>query len=188
MVKSYQLVASIVRSRGVRGEVEVQSIDDLLLHLRPNAQLWVVPPSLEAERQTRIISERGSRELPWLFLEGINDRNSASVLIGRYLLAADEDLLIDDNVLDQNTQQTEQQQDNSQLGLPVPALGRTVSDDQHGLIGTIIEVSEVTPQTLWVVEGPYGQVLIPAVADFVVSWDADNILVELPAGLVELNQ
>ncbi|MCL2339799.1 MAG: hypothetical protein FWC59_02735, partial [Actinomycetia bacterium] len=93
MVKSYRLIASIIRSRGLKGEVQVQSSADLPFYLRPQAELWVVPPPApsSAPRLTQILSLRGPEQRPWLFLAGVNDRTTATALIGRQLLAASAD-------------------------------------------------------------------------------------------------
>ncbi|MDR2957792.1 MAG: hypothetical protein LBU61_06415 [Coriobacteriales bacterium] len=175
MVKEYRLVAYVNRSRGLKGEVEVQSTDGLPLHLRPGAGLWVVPPTIRGVRQTKIISQRGNEIVPWLFLEGIVDRQTATQLVGRYLLAAKDDVLIDDAMT-------------TSIDIEAEAVGMLVYDEVYGFVGTIVEESRATPQTLWTVDGPAGQVLIPAVDDFIKSRDTSSIYVKLPAGLLELNK
>ena len=194
-MKQYQLVASITRLRGVKGEVEVRSIDDLLSHLRSDVRLFIVPPTLTGVRYTQIVSSRGTRTEPWLVLQGVNNRTDAASLVGRYLLADVEDL-------DEQTSSTEQSSPVAQLSevsnsktfqlpdqmIPDNTQGMTVYDDKYGFIGTIIEESKVTPQVLWTLEGPFGRVLVPAVDAFVKSWTDESVFVQIPEGLLGLNQ
>ncbi|MCL2136304.1 MAG: hypothetical protein FWH40_02075 [Coriobacteriia bacterium] len=201
-MKQYQLVAYIVRSRGVKGEVEVQSIDGLPLRLRPQARLYIVPPSLKGVRYTSILSQRGNDESPWLILADIDDRTAANLLIGRYLLAEASDVLNGISQVEDNYE--------SQLALKGPASlleppgarqpledqaippnnqGKEVIDEKFGYLGIITDESNATAQVLWTVEGgSYGQVLIPAVLAFVRSWDETRVFVDIPQGLLELNK
>jgi 16S rRNA processing protein RimM len=178
-MKQYQLVAAIIRSRGVKGEVEVHSMDGLPLNLRPNSILHIVPPLLEGVRVTRIVSERGTEQAPWLRLEGVNDRNAATLLIGRYLLADVEDCLDSDQV-----NETLVRHD----WLPHEVVGLEVFDSSKGFIGTIVEESRATPQILWTLQGPFGLVLLPAVEAFIKSFDDRSVQVQIPDGLLELNK
>jgi 16S rRNA processing protein RimM len=193
MPKSYRLVAGINRSRGLKGEVEVRCIDGLLSCLRPDAELWVVPPPERGVRRTHIVSRRGDENVPWLFLHGVNDREAAMPLIGHYLLAAEHDIIKErpgpglehtpaDNAFDDRLETSKRPP------LPPDGTGLQVVDERHGLLGTIIEESRATPQTLWTVEGPFGLVLIPAVEAFVRGWDDASVTVDLPAGLLDLNR
>ncbi|MCL2632387.1 MAG: hypothetical protein FWD45_04810 [Coriobacteriia bacterium] len=186
----YKTIAGIIRSRGIKGEIEIYDIDGLFHSLRPGAKLWVVPPTLEGVRQTAIVSQRGSYEAPWLMLEGVNDRAAATSLIGRFLLADEEDCLIDQESSDRSLLYRSSQQALSAEDQPIPpnAVGLKVYDQEHGYIGSIIEESRATPQVLWTLDGPYGQVLVPAVEAFVESWDDSIVNVDLPAGLLELNK
>ena len=213
-MKQYQLVAAIIRSRGVKGEVEVHSMDGLPLNLRPNSTLHIVPPLLEGVRVTRIVSERGTEQAPWLRLEGVNDRNAATLLIGRYLLADVEDCLdqTQADVLFSGRGGSEREWPGA-LGasatgadattggwlgrrrvqpandwLPPEAVGLEVFDKANGFIGTIVEESRATPQILWTLQGPFGQVLLPAVEAFIKSFDDRSVQVQIPSGLLELNK
>jgi ribosomal 30S subunit maturation factor RimM len=187
-MKTYCLVASIIRSRGVKGEVEVLSIDDLLLRLLPGARLWVVPPALEAVRNTRIVQARGSGEQQWLTLEGVNDRAGATLLVGRYLLAAEEDCRGERAEVPSEPAGYSQRSVSELSEVPSEAVGLEVIDEAAGLIGTVIEQSLATPQVLWTVKGACGEVLIPAVSAFIRRWDDSTVWVNLPRGLLELNK
>ena len=188
-MKKYRLVAVIQRVRGVKGEVEVQSIDNALHLLRPQAMLFIVPPSFSGVRQTQIISSRDSTNNSWVMLDEVTDRAKATELIGRYLLADESDIsdgFAQDNQL--NEPKGIFRHFPVQENIPKDALGKEVYDEELGYIGVIVEESRLTPQILWTLEGKNGQVLIPAVEAFVKSWDEHNVYVAIPAGLLELNK
>ena len=60
-----------------------------------------------------------------------------------------------------------------------------VGDRRYGMLGTIAEVMVGGGNDVWVVEGPYGEVLIPVVDAIVTNCPADGVIdVDLPDGLV----
>ena len=68
-------------------------------------------------------------------------------------------------------------------------LGRAVRDVRRGDLGAIEEVLRGPAQDVWVVRGPYGEVLVPAVEPIVVASDPEDLaaplVVDLPRGMVE---
>lgn len=67
-------------------------------------------------------------------------------------------------------------------------VGMTIKDVHAGFLGTIEQVDESTINTLFQVEGPKGELLIPAQEDFIqdINHEKREILVELPEGLLDL--
>ena len=67
-------------------------------------------------------------------------------------------------------------------------IGFEAIDSNHGNMGEIIDIDESTINTLFVVEGNDGEILIPAIEDFIEDIDHDNkkIIFDLPEGLVSL--
>jgi 16S rRNA processing protein RimM len=67
-------------------------------------------------------------------------------------------------------------------------LGYTLIDDTTGEIGTIAGIDDTTFNTLFVVETPTDELLIPANTDFITAIDEKNkqIHVELPEGLLDI--
>ncbi|MCL1847792.1 MAG: hypothetical protein FWF91_07510 [Coriobacteriia bacterium] len=133
-------------------------------------RVWVVPPDHRLIRETQVQAVRQSGEMLLLKLAGIDDGATAQRLAGRFLLAAVEDC----GDVEEGDEET--------------MLGLRVEDRAHGFIGTVVEEREGLAQTLWVLEGPYGEVLIPAVDEFVRGCDETTLFVDLPKGLVELNR
>jgi 16S rRNA processing protein RimM len=64
--------------------------------------------------------------------------------------------------------------------------GLAVFDRQRGELGTLEDMFTTPAHDIYVVRGPYGEVLIPAVPTMVLAVDLDNkrIEVDLPEGLV----
>lgn len=67
--------------------------------------------------------------------------------------------------------------------------GLQVDDSKLGKIGRVSALLETAAHDIYVVEGDYGEVMIPAVEPFIDEIDitAGRIRVTLPAGLVDLN-
>lgn len=67
-------------------------------------------------------------------------------------------------------------------------IGFVLMDREAGEIGTIIDVDDSTINTLFVVEGKEGEVLVPANEKVIEHIDEENkkVLVELPEGLLDI--
>lgn len=67
--------------------------------------------------------------------------------------------------------------------------GFTVCDEACGELGTISQVEDSTANVLFYVDGKHGEVMLPAVEDFILDIDhaARKITMRLPEGLVDLN-
>ena len=65
-------------------------------------------------------------------------------------------------------------------------IGFTITDEQLGKIGRIIDVDKTTINTLFIVERENEEILIPAVEDFIIqiNEDQEELIVALPEGLV----
>ena len=126
---------------------------------------------MRAARQSADMrAARQSADTLYLTLEGVADVATAQRLAGRYLLARDCDL-----------EYETAEEGHSYLGL-------SVFDRSAGFIGTVVEERIGPAQLLLVVEGPFGEVLIPAVDEFIESIDEGALFVALPQGLLELNR
>ncbi|MDO4215033.1 MAG: ribosome maturation factor RimM [Bacteroidales bacterium] len=67
-------------------------------------------------------------------------------------------------------------------------VGMTVKDEHAGVLGVIEHVDETTINTLFQIDGPKGELLIPAQEDFILDIDHKKrvILMDLPEGLLDL--
>ena len=64
--------------------------------------------------------------------------------------------------------------------------GMAVVDRQHGVIGRIVGMFSTPAHDILEIEGPAGEILVPAVEPFLVALDRDgeSLHVDLPEGLI----
>lgn len=69
-------------------------------------------------------------------------------------------------------------------------IGFELVDLNQGTVGRIHSINDSTAQSLFIVDGQYGEVLIPMVDDFIVEIDrkGKKVIVETPEGLVGMNR
>ena len=170
-VSRYRRIAQITRAKGLTGEVVAVSAYSLPLHFWDEAPFFLVPPYHAVPRAGRVteasLMQDGTSFL--LKLSNIHDRTTAQKVVGCFLLMCLEDC------------------PEFEEHISPSVLGAMVVDKTSGPIGTIVEERFGKAQTMWVIKGDLGEVLIPAVDDFIVMRDESSILVDLPKGLLELN-
>lgn len=167
----YRIIARIGRTHGRNGEVVADAVHGLSPSVHEGLPVWLVPPRLKGPRTFEItgVARQGARLR--LSLSGITDMDAASHLVGRSLLAREDDLPDDLGWDDPNA-----------------VMGREVVDEVRGTLGTVEDVLETPAHDLWSVHGPYGEVLVPVVDEIVMGQDErGRWLVRLPEGLVEVN-
>jgi len=196
---SYALIAYISQAKGLKGEVVVNPTDDLSFALREGLEVWVVPPSLRGVRETQVCTVQPQNGRVLITLSGIENRNDALALVGRHLLVRLDDdssespAPFDDNAGEAPINCSPPRNDgiNRHLSGDAPiecsVVGLEVDDVAEGYLGVIVEERVGVAQTLWVVDGPFGEVLIPAVEPFIVARAENRVTMVLPKGLLELN-
>ncbi|MDR1713015.1 MAG: hypothetical protein LBR39_02515 [Coriobacteriales bacterium] len=184
----YVQVAYISKAKGLMGEVIVTPVDDRPLLLPAGLEVWVVPPQTGVVRHSRVLDLRQQAKGWLLTLADVADRTIAERLVGCYLLARAGDVPADSGLA--GFAAADPAVAGSAAAVAEPPIGLPVLDASaaDGLIGILREVRHGVAQDLWVVDGGvYGEVLIPAVEEFICSQDAAGIRVMLPAGLLELS-
>lgn len=130
-----------------------------------------VPPALKGQRKFSVISvESDNREGSLVTFEDVTTISDAEELIGKTLL-------VEEDCLPEN------------FGLVNASLlvGREVRDTEHGSLGEIAEVLVGPTQNVWVIEGSYGQIMMPAVDEFIHEAPVEGpITVSIPQGLLRL--
>ena len=167
----YRTIARIGRTHGRNGEVVADAVHGLSHYVREGLCVWIVPPRLKGPRSLSITGvARQGRRLR-LSLSGVTDIDAASHLVGRSLLAREDDLPEDMGWDDLDA-----------------VMGREVIDEVRGRVGTIEDVLVTPANDLWCVRGAYGEVLVPVVEEIVMGQDEQGRwLVRLPEGLMEVN-
>lgn len=132
-----------------------------------------VPPALKGPRKFSVISvESDDREGSLVTFEDVITISDAEELVGKTLL-------VEEDCLPEN------------FGLVNASLlvGREVRDTEHGSLGEITEVLVGPTQNVWVIEGSYGQIMMPAVEEFIHEAPVEGpITVSIPQGLLRLGE
>jgi 16S rRNA processing protein RimM len=163
-------VGTVVKAHGVAGEVIVKPMTDFPARFRKLRTLWVGDDSAsvaETGVERAVLSGRGIR----LKLRGIDDRNAAERLRGKIL------------VVDKA----------HRARLPRgryfvhDVLGLAVHEEGGTELGTVAEIMRAPAGDIYVVRGDRGEILIPAVREFVrsVNLGARTMTVRLIEGMVE---
>lgn len=132
-----------------------------------------VPPALKGSRKFSVVSvESDDREGSLVTFEGVATISDAEELVGKTLL-------VEEDCLPENFSLV-----NASL-----LVGREVIDVEHGSLGEITEVLVGPTQNVWVIEGSFGQVMMPAVDEFIIEAPVEGpITVSIPQGLIRLGE
>lgn len=141
-------LARVLGAKGLAGAVRIESLTDHPRRLAVGESVWV-----EAEAAPRRIMDAswGGR-VPVLQLEGISDRSAAEQLAGRYLEGPPTPLEPDTYYWHQ-------------------LIGLSVTDEAGDLLGHVVEVFRAGENEVYRIEGPGGELLVPALRDVVQSID-----------------
>jgi 16S rRNA processing protein RimM len=163
-------VARVVKTQGLKGEVVVVPIDGLPFLVSEGMHVTLTPPPLRGPRDVVVRSVRELSNGWGVSFSGIENIDDASKVAGKLVLARRDELACD------------------LAGLEcAPARHRSVHDEKHGDLGRIVDAIANPAYDVWVVHGPLGEVMIPAVDEMIVDVPEDESLpieVRLPEGLV----
>lgn len=164
-------VATIVGVQGLNGQLKLIPLSD---HPGRFAEMAGKRFRWQRDGETRLVvveSVRGSGRPYLLTLAGVKSRDLAQAFVGGDLAISESELL------------------------PLPEgsfyiyqlVGLSVLDETGRVLGRIKEVLQPGSNDVYVVDGPQGQILIPALKSVVKSIDfaAHEVRVELPAGLID---
>lgn len=165
MAESFLVVGRIIAPHGVRGEVKVEVQTDFPQRFQPGSTIWLED---EAEPM-RVMAARRQNDFLLLQFDAIPSRTEAEPLRDRLLMVP------------------------RALAMPLPE-GEYYSDDLQGLmvtttdgdeLGVLVDVWWTNANEVYVVEGPWGEILLPAIAEVVQEVDLQNrrMLVKLLPGL-----
>lgn len=162
-------VADVVGTHGLRGDLKVRAHSGDLSVLLAVAEVLLETPS------GAVILVSVSRQIPHkgvalLRLKGFASIELAESLVGSKVMVPESAL----PELDDDEYYWEE------------LSGLQVIDRHYGDLGRLVRIFTTAAHDTYVVEGVYGEVLIPAVKEFVIAIDLEQRVVEvdLPAGLV----
>ncbi|MGK2964978.1 MAG: ribosome maturation factor RimM [Tepidiformaceae bacterium] len=166
--EGFTALGRVLRTHGVRGELRVQPFQHGAPNLQRGRRIWV------AEAQYTITAARPDREAWLLTFDRIRNREEAEALRGGLIEAPDASVLRAD--------------DESYFVHEI--IGLEVVTDAGLRIGRIVDVLQPGANDVYVVEGPYGEVLIPAIGDVVQRIDvsAGEVHITPLDGLLDVPQ
>ena len=141
-------LARVLGAKGLAGEVRIEALTDHPERLAAGESIWIED---EAEAR-RILAIGWGGRVPVLRLEGISDRTAAEGLAGRYLEAPAAELPADTYYWHQ-------------------LIGLTVADEEGADLGAVVEVFRAGENEVYRIEGPAGELLVPALREVVRSID-----------------
>ena len=136
--------------------------------MRKGLEVAVVPPPLKGPRVRSVASADDGDRGQLVRLAGVDGIDAASSLVGKTLLARVGDLPEGFEYHDADW-----------------LMGRSVVDEKIGPLGRIEEVMVGPANDVWSIMGPFGEVMLPVVDEFVLGTDEDGAIhVSAPDGLV----
>lgn len=165
----YLAIGSIVAPHGIRGEVKVALLTDFPERFRPGNRVYV--GNMERAAPVEIEAARPHKGVMLVKLVGVADRNAAELLRDQYLLIPEAEAMPlgeHENYL------------HDLIGLAV----ETVEGE---VLGELTEVLITPANDVYVVTGPEGELLLPALRQVVRSVDlaSRRMVVIVPEGLRE---
>lgn len=167
----YLTIGRILRPHGVRGELRVEIITDYPERLGQHTDFYLAyPDSPEAVQRYLVEKLRFHKEVLLLKLEGCDDRNRADELRGMLVQIP----------VEKAVPLEEGEYYHFQL------VGVGVETESGEWLGQVIEVLETGANDVYVVQGPRGEVLLPAVDDVVLELDLESkwMVVHLLPGML----
>ncbi len=168
---SYLVVGQVLRPHGVRGEVRVKIITAHPERLEQHTYFYLAPPdSPEAVQRYAVEKLRSHKGTLLLKLGGCDDRDAAEELRGMLVQVRIEEAI----PLEEGEYYYFQ------------LIGVRVETESGEWIGQVTEVLETGANDVYVVRGPRGEVLLPAVDNVVLKLDLElkQMVVRLLPGML----
>lgn len=157
--QGFTAVGRVLRPHGIRGEIRVQSFSESAVNLRPGKFVY-----LDGVRR-RVDRARHDRGAWILRLRGLTTRNDVEGFRGALLEVPDDEV--------------ERESEDSYFLHELIGL-RVVTKDGEEL-GDVVDVLQPGANDVYVVQGPRGEVLVPAIGDVIEQIDvAGGVIVITP--------
>jgi 16S rRNA processing protein RimM len=170
--QSYLAIGQITSAHGIRGEVKVLVMTDFPERYRVGAKVYL--GTLADCRPTEIETVRPHKGMMLVKLSGVPDRNTAETLQGQYLMIPDEQAM------------PLGEHENYAHDL----IGLAVETQDGKSLGTLVEILFTRANDVYVVSGPAGEILLPALREVILRVDlaAKKIIVAVPEGLLDAEE
>ena len=147
----YTAVGRVLRPHGIRGELRCSAFSPAAPNLQADSRVFLAG----SERAVRVVRARPDKGGWILEVFGINTRDGAEALIGTLIEAADKDVRRDD----------------PDSFFVHELIGLRVLTDEGEELGIVSEVLQMGAADVYVVRGPKGEILFPAISDIVKEID-----------------
>ena len=156
--RSYVVLGQVRRPHGVRGEVRVEILTDYPERIAQHDHLYLAPPGRpDRVKRCQVESVRPHKGVLLIKLAGYDDREAADKLRGMLIqLPVEEAVPLE-----------EEEYYYFQLE------GVHVETETGEYLGRVTEVLEPGAHDVYVVQGPRGEVLIPAIEDVILELDLE---------------
>lgn len=164
----YLAIGRVLRPHGVQGELRVEIYTDFPEHLAELDTVYIGPE----HRSYTLTHTRRHRDVLLLTVKECADRTTADALRGALVEIARKDAV----------PLEEEEYYHFQV------IGMQVTTDDGELLGEVVEVLTVPgANDVFVIHGPRGEILLPAIADVVqaLDFDARSMRVHLLPGLLD---
>lgn len=166
----FLLLGEVLRPHGVRGELKIRVLTDYPERIAQLDMVYVGDdPNADAAVGYRVENMRSQNEYGLLKLRGVDTRDQADTLRQMYVMVALEEAV----PLEEGEFYIYQ------------LIGLNVQTHNGQPLGTLTEVLETGANNVYIVDSPqYGEVLIPALDDTILSIDVEAgvMIVKLPEG------
>jgi 16S rRNA processing protein RimM len=155
----YLVVGRVLRPHGVRGELRVEIVTGYPERLKRHARFYLAPANAtESTTCYEIKSLRIQGEIALIKLEGCNDRNEAELLRNMLVQIPTSDAV----PLEKGEYYHFQ------------IVGMQVETEAGESLGHVAEILETGANDVYVVHGPRGEILLPAVESVVLDLDVES--------------
>jgi 16S rRNA processing protein RimM len=172
MPPPFLLLGRVLRPHGIRGELRIEVITAYPERIVPSMRVYIGPDPEDAATaaEYEVTKARTHQQYLILQLDGVPDRDAADLLREQYVMIPLEDAI-------------PLEEDEFYLYQAIGLAVYTV-DGEH--LGEVVDVLETGANDVYVVRGPRGEVLLPAIADCVIDVDLDarKMTVRLMDGLL----
>lgn len=153
----FLLLGRVLRPHGIRGELRIEVITAYPERIVPSMSVYIGSDPQEAAAAVKyeVVKVRTHQQYLILQLVGIADRTAADRLRQQYVMIPLEDAI----PLEEGEFYLYQV-----IGLPVYTV-----DDEY--LGEVVEVLETGANDVYVIQGPRGEVLLPAIDECVIAVD-----------------
>jgi len=197
-IPEYDLVAEIIKAKGLDGQL-VALEQGRLSVLYPGLKVWIVPPTLRGVRCTMVteaIDDFKKRGV-LIRLEGVDDRTQATELVGRYLMCHGDvrpcenslsfaGLTGESKTPQVNNEFADQVGERQRLFTQSDISTTHFTDIEYGDLGFLQDLKPGPAYEIWVIDGQYGELNIPAVAAYIVEESPEQTTLSLPKGFIEI--